>query len=171
MEQKTETAINIDKTNVDRSTRHSFYVDIEGAPTQIGSREDMKIQNTNVESQSGNHSKLPNIKEHKKGNTVFRNSTKNCDRKCLSLINKTDQKCILNTYKRSNTVSRIHFVNSMTELVQSPISRREYDTKFYLDTKVGRQKVCKDCFLFVLGEKDSLIESVFMQKLRDIKSK
>ncbi|XP_033227429.1 uncharacterized protein LOC117179583 isoform X2 [Belonocnema kinseyi] len=169
MEQKTEVSINVDKTNVDKSARHSFLIDIEGMPTHIGSRDNLTIQKTNVESQSGNHSKSPNIKEHKKGNTVFRNSTTNCGRKCLSFIYKHDQKRIFNTYRHSNAASKLHYVNSMTELVQSPVSRREYDTRFYLDTKGGPRKVCKDCFLYVLGEKDELIESVFMQKLRDIK--
>ena len=171
------------------SSSTSFLLGIEDIPANIESREnDPKIERQNTEtavevSQIMKNSqnelvnqtnlKLPNINVKRNKDTSDKNTVScNCDKKCFLLIEENERKRIFESYWQNATDnSRFNFVNEMTKMIPTSISKDVHDRIFYLNTNEGRQKVCKDCFLFILGETDDFIMSVFQQKISEIISK
>ena len=102
-----------------------------------------------------------------------------CKKKC-HLIPEDDQKRIYYSYwKRATFSSRFKFIYDMTEI--EPRKRyhyknricyiRQYNATFYLDTSVGREKVCRYCFRATLKESDRFIVAVLDRKWRKIDCK
>lgn len=86
-----------------------------------------------------------------------------CRNGCFLTIKSQDQENIYNSYWQDATIhSRYHFIKASVKVNKTRSSKdvKSARRKYYHNSSIGPQRVCKRCFGLVLGETLSFVESV-----------